>query len=107
MKTTKTTKTTELTTTTFPSTKITHEQAKKLLAESNNIVNVKFIKKDNTIRSMNCRRRVTSYLHGGHNTTAHMPNIVNVFDMIKKEYRKINTDNILLLTINKKKFQVV
>lgn len=85
---------------------ITHEQAHKLLAESKNIVGVEFIKKDNSIRIMNCRRRVQKYLNGGKNTTAHMPNIINVFDMNKKEYRKINSDNILSLTINKEKYIV-
>lgn len=85
---------------------ITKEQAHKLLAESNNIVNVNFIKKDGSLRSMNCRRRVLKYLHGGKNTTTHMFNIINVFDMIKKEYRKINTDNLLSLTMNKIQYKV-
>ena len=84
--------------------RISHEVAHKILAESNNIVGVEFIKKDNTTRIMNCRRRVQKYLNGGKNTTAHMPNIINVFDMTKKEYRKINSDNILSLKVNKTKY---
>jgi hypothetical protein len=89
------------------STPITHQQAFELLKNSNNIINVKFIKKDGSLRSMNCRRKVISHLNGGRDTTRHIECILNVFDMIKKEYRKINTNNILNMTINKIKYNIV
>ena len=56
-----------------------------------------FIKKDGTIRKMVCRFGVKKHLKGGASTTAHIDNLMCVFDMEKNAYRCINTDTLLSL----------
>lgn len=56
---------------------------------------VKFIKKDGTLRSMQCRLGVTKHLKGG--TQKHDPKELNhltVFDTAKRAYRTINLNTI-------------
>lgn len=61
---------------------------------SSEIFTVVFTKKDGTERVMNCRKGVTKYLRGGESTTAHIDNLITVYDMKSKGYRNINTDTI-------------
>lgn len=51
------------------------------------IFSVKFVKMDGTTRTMVCRRDVKRYLKGGVSTIKNHKNLVQVFDMQKKEYR--------------------
>lgn len=55
-----------------------------------------FIKKDGTIRKMKARLGVTKHLSGGQlkYDAASQGNLI-VFDMEKREYRTIKTDNIV------------
>lgn len=58
------------------------------------IFQVKFIKKDGTIRNMVARLGVTKYLKGG-DCTLDKDQYLIVFDMAKRAYRSINRDTIL------------
>ena len=53
-----------------------------------------FVKKDGSVRDMNCRLGVTKHLKGGESTTAHKDNLLTVFDLQNKEYRCINLDTV-------------
>lgn len=76
---------------------------KSILESANGrIFSVDFEKKDGSLRHMVCRTGVTSKLspkpleeklcvNGTTNTVAHKIEYLTVFDMIKKEYRNINT----------------
>lgn len=68
--------------------KISPEQFRTLL--DNKIATIDFVKKDGTLRTLTGRLGVTSHLHGGADSTAHIPEYVNVFEMSKQQYRKIN-----------------
>lgn len=66
-----------------------------------------FIKKDGTLRTMNCRLGVKKYLKGG--TLKFNPSnkgLVVVCDMIKKDYRMININTIQSLKIGRKVYNV-
>jgi hypothetical protein len=90
--------------------KITSEQAVKILSEmksSNMIFGVEFIKKDGSVRKMNCRFNVKSHLKGGE--LAYDPSeydLMTVFDMDKKNYRMINLETIQSLSIKGEEFKV-
>jgi len=71
------------------------------------IFTITFKKKDNTIRVMNCRLNVKKHLKGGelgYNPT--LKGLKSVFDMQSKEYRMINLETIINLSINKEKYIV-
>jgi len=70
------------------------------------IFNVKFVKKDGTLRSMNCRLKVHKHLKGGKNTTEHISKYLTVYDMQKQGYRNINLETIQELTILGHKYAV-
>ena len=66
-----------------------------------------FIKKDGTLRTMNCRLGVKKYLKGG--TLKFNPSnkgLVVVCDMQKKAYRMININTIQYLKIGRKEYHV-
>lgn len=63
--------------------------------EGGRIATVTFIKKDGTLREMNCRKGVTSHLKGGVSTTANIPHLMTVFDNQKGEYRSINLNTVI------------
>ena len=59
------------------------------------IFSAQFIKKDGTLRRMNCRTKVTKYLKGG--KKGYIPiqkGLITVFDLKKKEYRSVNLNTI-------------
>ena len=60
--------------------------------ENGHVFTVKFVKKDGSERVMNCRLGVTKHLHGGEDSTSHIDKYVNVFDMQKETYRKLNVE---------------
>jgi hypothetical protein len=66
-----------------------------------------FIKKDGTIREMNCRKGVTKYLVPNARPKAPNPkNIITVFDMKNEAYRCINTNTLISLRAEKQVFEV-
>ena len=72
--------------------------ARKIIAnEGGKFFSVKFIKQDDTVRKMLCRRGVVKYLKGGKSTLAGKENYVPVYDMQVKGYRPVNTDTLLEL----------
>jgi hypothetical protein len=67
----------------------------------NKFFTVEFIKKDGTIRVMNCRLNVKKHLKGGE--LKHNPEALNhliVFDVVAKEYRTINLNTLLRVKFN-------
>ena len=68
--------------------------ASDILASNGKFVTVTFLKKDGTVRKMNCRMGVTKHLKGGE-STLDADQYVTVFDMAKGAYRAINRDTII------------
>jgi hypothetical protein len=68
----------------------------KLLNTNGKIVSVTFIKKDGTIRVMNCRLGVTKHLKGGE-STLDPTKYITVYDLQSKGYRAIAKDQILAI----------
>tara|TARA_S200002703_G_scaffold131032_1_gene118392 strand:- start:467 stop:748 length:282 start_codon:yes stop_codon:yes gene_type:complete len=79
--------------------KIDAEQAYELIKKQNNLIfEVKFEKKDGSIRDMNARLNVKKHLKGG--TLTYDPSskgYIIAFDMQKKQYRTINTNTLISL----------
>ena len=66
-----------------------------------------FIKKDGTLRTMNCRLGVKKYLKGGElRFSPSKKGLVVVFDRDKKEYRMININTTQSLKVNGKEYHV-
>lgn len=86
---------------------ITKEQAKEQIFNTKGkIFNVKFIKKDGTLRDMTCRREVKKGVKGigmAYNPSEY--NLIPVYDM-SKGFRMINAATIKEVTINKNSFNV-
>lgn len=81
---------------------MTTQEAIKWIEESNGkIIGIRFVKRtDGTIREMNCRLGVKKYLKGGEKAyDAKEKGLITVFDMQKKGYRSIPTENILAIVI--------
>jgi hypothetical protein len=56
---------------------------------------VVFKKKDNSLRTMNCRINVKKHLRGGISTTKHLSHLVTVWDRVANGYRNINLDTVI------------
>lgn len=68
--------------------------ANKILSSNGKIMTIKFIKKDGSLRVMNCRLGVTKHLKGGISTLD--PNkFITVYDLKSEGYRAINKESIL------------
>ena len=67
------------------------------LEQSSGFVTVTFVKKDGSVRKMNCRVGVSKYLKGG-KSTLDANQYVTVYDMTKAAYRAINCDTIIDIT---------
>ena len=66
-----------------------------------------FIKKDGTLRTMNCRLGVKKYLKGGKlRFSPSKKGLVVVFDREKREYRMININTTQSLKVNGKEYYV-
>ena len=77
------------------------------LVGENSIFTVDFIKKDGTLRTMNCRLGVTRHLKGGElGYNAKEKNLLPVFDMVAGAYRMINVSTILEIRFNKQVIKV-
>jgi hypothetical protein len=67
-----------------------------------------FVKKDNSVRNMNCRKGVHAFTHGGTNKAAESHKNLNiVFDMQAHEYRMINMETVTKIKFQKKEYEVV
>ena len=71
-------------------------QHKRVLIEATNgkFFTVKFEKKDGSIRELNGRLGVKKHLRGGKSTTAHLDNLITVFEKGSTGYRNINLDKL-------------
>ena len=90
---------------------ITTEQAKQMIFETNGkIFSCQFVKKDGSLRKMQCRLNVQKHLKGGVSTTAHIPHLITVFEMVMGEqeprFRNINANTLVTLKVNGDVFNV-
>lgn len=58
------------------------------------VFGVKFVKKDGTDRTMNCRLGVKKHLKGGSNTTSHINKYLTVYSINDKNYRNVNMETV-------------
>lgn len=88
---------------------ITIENATKLMKFTNGrIFSVSFVKKDGSTREMTCRLGVKKHLKGGE--LSYDPSeydLKTVFDLQKNQYRMINLDTLLSITIDGVSYKVV
>lgn len=66
----------------------------RILNSNGKIMTVKFIKKDGSLRVMNCRLGVTKHLKGG-TSTLNPDKFITVYDLKSEGYRAIDKDTIL------------
>jgi len=66
----------------------------RILNSNGKIMTVKFIKKDGSLRVMNCRLGVTKHLKGG-SSTLNPDKFITVYDLKSEGYRAIDKDSIL------------
>ena len=89
---------------------ITQDKAKQLIKESNGqIFSSTFIKKDGTHRLLTARLGVKAGLKENARPRPYDPdkyNLVCVYDMTKQNYRMINLNTLITLTINKNVYTI-
>ena len=87
---------------------ITSTRAKELIKDSKGkIFSTSFIKKDNTIRTLTGRLKVTQHLKENAKKQPYDPNKYNlqpVYDLKAKGYRMLNFNTLLTLNINANKY---
>ena len=66
----------------------------RILNSNGKIMTVKFIKKDGSLRIMNCRLGVTKHLKGG-TSTLNPDKFITVYDLKSEGYRAIDKETIL------------
>lgn len=66
----------------------------RILNSNGKIMTVKFIKKDGSLRVMNCRLGVTKHLKGG-TSTLNPDRFITVYDLKSEGYRAIDKETIL------------
>jgi len=89
---------------------ITSDKAKELISKSNGrIFSAVFIKKDNTHRLINARlgKRYKSKTGRAAPYKASNYNLLPVYDMRIKEFRMLNFNTLLTLTINKNNYKII
>ena len=69
----------------------------RILNSNGKIMTVKFVKKDGSLRVMNCRLGVTKHLKGG-TSTLNPDKFITVYDLKSEGYRAIDKDTILEVT---------
>lgn len=80
----------------------------KLVGSNGKIFTVRFIKKDGSLRTMNCRRGVTKGVKGvGLRFDPLQKLLLPVFDMQKNEFRMINLDTLQSMKIGGEEFKVI
>ena len=80
----------------------------KMKSSKGRAFTVTFVKKDKSVRVMNCRLGVTKHLKGG--TLGYNPIeklLLGVFDMQKKAYRMVSLVTMFSLKIDKVEYEVV
>jgi len=89
---------------------INKTEAKELIQSTNGrIFNATFVKKDNTIRSLTGRLKVTQYLKKDAKKQPFKPSdygLQCVYDMKAKGYRMLNINTLTNLTINNIKYLI-
>jgi len=87
---------------------INKTKAKELIKQSKGLIfSTSFIKKDNTIRTLTGRLKVTQYLKENAKKQPYNPskyNLQPVYDLKAKGYRMLNLNTLLTLNINKTKY---
>jgi len=86
--------------------RVTNAEAVNEIRKSRGFMGVKFVKKDGSIRTLNCRLGVKKHLRGGKDTTHHIPKYITVWSRHDREYRKINANTILAVTTRGNRFEV-
>ena len=85
---------------------INRNKAKELIKESKGLIfSTTFVKKDNTIRTLTSRTG-KQYTPTG-KKAPYKPsdyNLIPLYDMRKKDFRMLNLNNLLTLSINKTKY---
>ena len=79
-----------------------------LLENKGHVFSVVFLKKDGSIRKMQCRFGVKKHLKGG--KLAFNPlerNLLVVFDMQKEAYRMINLETLMTINMKGTEYEVV
>jgi hypothetical protein len=66
----------------------------RILNSNGKIMTVKFVKKDGSLRVMNCRLGVTKHLKGGC-STLNPDKFITVYDLKSEGYRAIDKESIL------------
>lgn len=88
----------------FQSTEDKRNWLREKLNSNKKIFHIQFVKKDGNIRDMCARLGVVKYLRGGIDSTAHMPQYINVYEMVmgknESNYRKVNLDTVLSLKVS-------
>jgi hypothetical protein len=75
------------------------------LKKSGSFFTAEFVKKDGSVRIINCRCKVQKYKKGGTmGYNAQEKGLLSVFDMQKMEYRVINLDTLISITFGGKKY---
>jgi len=87
---------------------ITTDKAKKLMQSTNGkIFGAYFIKKDSSYRRMSCRTGVRKNLKGvGFRFKPEDKGLFPVFDMNKQNYRFVNMNTLISLTVSHKYYKV-
>ena len=68
---------------------------------------VEFIKKDNSLRKMNCRKGVKKHLKGGHlHFDPFVKGLLPVFDLQKQGYRMLSLKSLVSLTFAKTRYEI-
>ena len=87
---------------------INKTKAKELIKDSKGLIfSTTFIKKDNTIRTLTGRLKVTQHLKENANKQPYDPNKYNlhpVYDLKAKGYRMLNFNTLTNLSINNNKY---
>ena len=91
-------------------TTINKDKAKHLIHLSNGLIfSTTFIKKDNTVRTLTGRLKVTKHLKENAKPRPYDPskyNLQPVYDLKAKAYRMINLNTLIDLTINKEYYVI-
>ena len=89
---------------------INKNKAKELIKESKGLIfSTTFIKKDNTVRTLTGRLKVTQYLKENAKKQPYDPskyNLQPVYDLKAKGYRMLNLNTLITLSINKEKYLI-
>jgi hypothetical protein len=87
---------------------INRTRAKELIKDSKGLIfSTSFIKKDNTVRVLTGRLKVTQYLKENAKEQPYDPskyNLQPVYDLKAKGYRMLNFNTLLTLSINANKY---